>query len=254
MNNQKWQIIDKFLTNYKNNDYFIGAVLSGSYASGNENENSDIDIYVITNDSISYKERGMKLVDGQLVEYFINPISQIKKYLKEEQDNKYCLDIRMLSNCKIIIDKTGEVQELVNDAKNVLKKGPIELDEYTYKINCYMVWSRFDELEIKYKRHEDIEFNYNTFLSQVINSYLKNKRIFLFNQCKIEEIIKNEDFRKNYKIGKELDSEFQKLLLNCLNEKNYKKRFEYARKLYDYFKKEFNDFDINNFKLKTVIE
>ena len=254
MNNQKWQIVDKFLNKYKDEDYFIGAILSGSYAAGNGNENSDIDIYIIANDSINFRERGMKLIDGQLVEYFINPVRQIKKYLEEEQDNKDCLDIRLLSNCKIIIDKTGEVQDLVETAKRILNKGPKKLDEYTYAMNCYMVWSRFDELELKYKRKEDTDFNYSLFLEQVIYSYFQNKQIFLVNMCKIEFILKDEEFKKNYNVGKILDKKFLDLLSKSFNEKDYNKKFECASNLYYYFKNEFNDFDINNFNIRDSIE
>ena len=252
MDNQKWNTINKFINDFKDKDYYEGAVLSGSYASGNYNENSDIDIYIIAN-NINYKERGMKLIDGQLLEYFVNPINQIEKDLEEGQNNKNCLDIRMLSNCIILNDKNGKVNDIVVKAQKVLEKGPKKPDEHTYKINCYMVWSRFDELELKYKRKEDIDYNYNVFLSQVINSYLQNKQIFLVNLCKIENILKNEQFKKNYNIGKELDIEFQNLLLKCFNAKGYDEKFKCAKNLYSYFKKEFNNFDIYNFNLKEKI-
>ena len=248
MDQKKWQIVEKFLTKYKNKGYFIGAVLSGSYAAGNENENSDIDIYIIANDTIDWKEKGMKLIEGQLVEYFINPIGYIKKSLKEQQDNKGCLDIRMLSNCKIIMDSNGKIEELVTEAKRLLEKGPNAPDDCTYKKNCYMVWSRFDELDLKYKRNQDIDFNYCIFLQEVINSYFQNKRIYKVGLCKIDFILKDENFKKNYNIGKKIDQKFLDLLLKCLNEKDRDNKYKCAKQLYKYFKKEFSDFDINNYK------
>ena len=42
------KIIASFLQDYKNEDYFIGAILTGSYATGNNDINSDIDIFIIT--------------------------------------------------------------------------------------------------------------------------------------------------------------------------------------------------------------
>ena len=38
--------------------------------------------------------------------------------------------------------------------------------------------------------------------------------------------------------------EFVNKLLNCFNEKDYNKRYEYAKELYDYYMNENNDFDI----------
>ena len=253
MNNQKWQIVNNFLKKYESDKCFIGAVLAGSYASGNYNENSDIDLYIITTNDNKTIERGMKKIDNHFLEYFINPVDVINKNFQEGKHNKGCLDIRMLSNSKILIDKTGEVKRLVEEAKQILKNGPEKPDSYTYQINCYMVWSRFDELDIKYKNKEDLEFNYNVFLNQVIYSYFQNKQLFLINACKIESIIKDKQFRENYNIGKELEPEFCRLLLNCLEEKDYNNRYRCAKELYTFFKNEFKDFDINNFSYKTTI-
>ena len=37
----KWELaIEKFLDEYKNEDYFLGAILTGSYATGNNDQNS----------------------------------------------------------------------------------------------------------------------------------------------------------------------------------------------------------------------
>ena len=69
---EKWKFaIEKFLDDYKTEDYFVGAILTGSYATGNQSINSDIDIYIITKDDITWRERGNKLVNGYLIEYFI---------------------------------------------------------------------------------------------------------------------------------------------------------------------------------------
>lgn len=47
----KWELAaEKFIEQYKDEDYFLGAILTGSYATGNYDENSDIDIYIVTTD------------------------------------------------------------------------------------------------------------------------------------------------------------------------------------------------------------
>ena len=77
---EKWQLaIENFLNDYKNEDYFVGAILTGSYATGNQNINSDIDIYIITKNDTTWRERGNKLVDGYLIEYFINNVVIFKR-------------------------------------------------------------------------------------------------------------------------------------------------------------------------------
>ena len=55
---EQWQLaIEKFLYDYKNEDYFVGAILTGSYATGNQNINSDIDLFIVTKYDITYYYR-----------------------------------------------------------------------------------------------------------------------------------------------------------------------------------------------------
>ena len=63
----------------------------------------------------------------------------------------------------------------------------------------------------------------------------------------------NEEYRKRYNVNKLPDDEFVNKLLNCFNEKDYNKRYEYAKELYDYYIEQNNDFDINDFSLRSEI-
>lgn len=120
-------------------------------------------------------------------------------------------------------------------------------------MNCYTIWHSFYELTSKYKRKEDIDFTYNIYLENIIKSYLLNKQIPLLPIHKVEKILTNEEFRKRYNLRKLPDEEFVNKLLNCFNEKDYDKKYEYAKELYDYYMEQNNDFDINNFSLRSDI-
>ena len=61
------------------------------------------------------------------------------------------------------------------------------------------------------------------------------------------------EFRKKYNVRELPDEEFVNKLLNCFNEKDYNKRYEYAKELYDYYMEQNNDFDINSFSLRSDI-
>ena len=53
---EKWQLaLEKFLDEYKNEDYFVGALLTGSYATGNYDNNSDIDVYIVTTNETKWR-------------------------------------------------------------------------------------------------------------------------------------------------------------------------------------------------------
>ena len=96
---------------------FLGAILTGSYATGSNNDNSDIDVYIVTTDETQWRERGNKLVDGYLIEYFINPAHRILTYFEEETRMYAMSTIGMFVNGKILIDKNGIVEKISYIAK-----------------------------------------------------------------------------------------------------------------------------------------
>lgn len=252
----KWELaIEKFLNEYKNEDYFLGAILTGSYATGNSDENSDIDIYIITTDDTKWRERGNKNIDGYLIEYFINPKRKILSYFERELQDYHMSTTMIFVNSKILYDKDGSVQKLINIAKNNANLNNLyAINEYKYKMNCYGVWDGFDELEAKYKKCADIDFSYYIFLERVLECYFYNKQIPSIPLNKIEVILKNEEYRKKYNVKKLPNQEFIEKVIHCLDEKEYNKKFQNANELYLYFLNEFKDFDINNLVIRSSVE
>ena len=114
----------KFLENYKKKPYFEGALLCGSYATGNQNKFSDIDVHILISDKQNWRERGVVSEGGFLIEYFMNPP---KKILQEFQDDyldggNACAN--MFAYGKALLDKKGYVKKLQNEAIKILKKQP----------------------------------------------------------------------------------------------------------------------------------
>jgi predicted nucleotidyltransferase len=253
---EKWQLaIEKFLNEYKNEDYFLGAILTGSYATGNNDKNSDIDIYIVTKNDTEWRERGNKNIDGFLIEYFINPKKKILSYMEKELQDYHMSTTMIFVNAKILYDNDGSVQELINIAKNNANLSNLgNLDNFKYKMNCYSVWDGFDELESKYNKHQDIDFSYYIFLQRVIDAYFYNKQIPPIPLNKIEIILKDIEYREKYNVRKMPNKEFIIRIIKCLDEKDYDKKFEYAKDLYNYFLNQFNDFDINNLVVRSSAE
>lgn len=250
---EKWQLaLEKFLDEYKNKDYFVGALLTGSYATENYDKNSDIDIYIVTTNETKWRERGNKNIDGFIIEYFINPKQKVLSYFEKELKDYHMSTTMMFVNGKILYDKDGSVKELINIAKNNFNLS--DIDDFKYKLNCYIVWDGFDELESKYNKKEDIDFTYNIFLQRVIDAYFYNKQIPSIPLNKIEKVLKDEVYRNKYNIVKLPDQDFITKLNNCFNEKDYDKKYIFAKELYKYFLNEFKDFDINNFSLRSGAE
>ena len=245
--------VNKFLEQYKDEDYFLGAILTGSYATGNNSVNSDIDIFIVTKDSTTWRERGNKLVDGFMIEYFINPVKKVLDEFNNGFDDYNIATTLIFAGSKILYDKDGTIEKLVNIAKKDLNKELNPISEFKWKMNCYTIWHSFYELESKYIKCEDIDFTYNMFLNDIIKSYFLNNGIPILPVYKIEKILTNEEYRNKYNIKKLPDDVFIDKLLKCFSEKDYDKKFYCAKDIYNYYMKKNPNFDINNFKYRSNV-
>ena len=110
----KWEEkLNKFIDNFEYIDDVIGILVCGSYITGSPSKHSDLDVHLILDDKVDYRQRGNKIVDGLLIEYFANPKRQIRKYFKDDYNNIRPMSQTQFITGKIILDKTGDVKKLV---------------------------------------------------------------------------------------------------------------------------------------------
>ncbi|WP_245610422.1 nucleotidyltransferase domain-containing protein [Thermococcus celericrescens] len=71
--NNRQLALEIFLEEWREKDFVEAALLTGSYAISMETKYSDVDVYIILSDNVDWRERGNKIIDGILIEYFANP-------------------------------------------------------------------------------------------------------------------------------------------------------------------------------------
>jgi len=114
---QDWEkALDKFLLDWRDREDVTGTLVCGSYITGGPSRHSDIDLHIVTSDENDWRERGNKIIDGYLVEYFVNPSKQIKEYFREDHQNNKVMAATQFVTGKIILDKDGAVAELKEEA------------------------------------------------------------------------------------------------------------------------------------------
>ena len=108
-----WQdAMNEFIADYKENPDVEAILLVGSYAVGNNNNYSDIDIFIILNDQSKYRKRGNKLVGNYLIEYFVNRKQDVYKYLDDGVKNHKGSIKNMIQNEIALYDKNNIIKEL----------------------------------------------------------------------------------------------------------------------------------------------
>jgi len=104
---QKREIaLQKFLSKRENKKEVIGALVCGSYITGNPSKHSDIDLHIILKKDTKRRERGNEYVDGILIEYFANPVSSLTKYFESDYKANKKITIHMIASGKVLFDKT----------------------------------------------------------------------------------------------------------------------------------------------------
>lgn len=235
--------LEKFISEYRNKDYVIGAILCGSYVTGNNTKRSDVDICIITKE-ISYKQRGNVIVDGIMFEYFMNPLSEVYKYLENDFKNRRRLaDANMYVNGIVLFDKTGDIEKLRNDSKKYYDLDFDEPDKDTMMINNYACWDLMDEINDKIDNNEEYDLLYWMLLKELISNYYYKNKIATVPFTKIEKIYRDEEYRNRYHLKNMPPQDFINLVLNVFNNKSY----GCLKELYDYV---IGDFQINDFVLR----
>lgn len=242
---EKWErVLNEFLEEYKKNEEIIGAILGGSYATGNYTESSDIDISIITSND-NYKKRGNIIIDDIMVEFFINPISELKKYMEDDYNNRHRLSTsNLIGNGKIIFAKDDSIVELQKVALSYFDKDFPEPNEVSVKCKKYACWDAYDELKDKVKKNESYNLNYFVLLQELVDCYYYSNNIASVPISKLEQILRNKEYAKKYNLKNEPTDEFKDLVLACIDTISIDK----ISKLYKYV---INDWNITDFVLEN---
>ena len=253
---EKWKLaLKEFLKNYEEDDDIIGALLCGSYATGNQNEYSDINVYLISKDSCTYKERGNTESNSYLIEYFISPVWKIKEYMESEHQSGKQSTTNIFAFGKIIYDLDGSVKELQDKALEYLDMPLDNINRNKLDMNTYHLWDYLDELKVCLETNSP-QFNliYYNLLADIYDVYCEYESIPTIPKTKIYKILTDETYRSNYHIYKIPDKEFVKRYIKCFEIQKVDVMYKNIEDLISYYYKKQGGFNIRTFKLRSEIE
>ena len=252
----KWKLaLKEFLKDYEEDDDVIGALLCGSYASGNQNSNSDIDVHLILKDGVTYRERGNTESNSYLIEYFMNPVWKLKEEIKEESTSGELCTTTMFAYGKIIYDVEGKVQELQDLALECIDKSLPTITQDKLDMNNYHVWDSMDELKGALDSDsDDFELIYYNLLGKIYNIYVEYLSIPKLPLSKIYKVLTDEEYRKKYHIFKLPEKEFIKLYINCHDSASKNAMYNNINELVNYYYKKQGGFNIRTFKLRSEVK
>lgn len=122
MESKSSEKFNQLLERAKTDDNIIGLFLVGSRGKGFENEHSDYDVKIITNDEVveTYKKElvSLKSEDTDLA---VMSLSDLKSYA--EWNSPLAWDRYTFSHVKALIDKTDEIQKIIDQKGLIPEQG-----------------------------------------------------------------------------------------------------------------------------------
>ncbi len=251
----EWETrLNKFIENFEHKQDLIGVIVCGSYITGNPSNHSDLDVHLLLNDTCDYRERGNRVVDGLLIEYFANPPKQILSYFNQDLKDKSLMCQTQFATGKILKDLTGKVVELKNIGNNMIEEFYCNSKYEMSELTKYFLWDMLDDLQDAYDNSKaDFSFLYYNLLNRMIYSYMKSiNRPYNFKT--ILGNASSEIVRKKYML-KELPHDNIKILIEkCIIEKNIEQQMILYTDLTNEILSLYGGFNINEFTLNSAVE
>ena len=235
-------IIDKFVKEmeYETNPHFLGVYFYGSSLTGFANENSDIDLHVVFDDSDkTHIYRGVHYIEGKRIEYFEKCINDL--YLSVENDfkDRNIAWHSMLGNSMILYDKTGLLNELKVHTLDVYKDGLPKLDNQDIMEYISIIDNRIEKLRIACKNDDGNFYNlYHLTVEKIRRFYHSINGYPTINTSKIYKVYKNDEYRKTYYRGKFVSDEFKNMYFKLIEDRSddKSKLLNSIESFYDYVK------------------
>ena len=184
------KIIIKFINEmrYLESDHVLGCFLYGSFLTGYNNKNSDIDLHIIfDNSNTTHLIRGNHHIDGVKIEYFEKPTNDIYLSIENDYQNQNNALLSIIGTSKIIFDKHGQLQKLQQFALTKFSSSLPLLDHEDANEYVSILNNRMEELK-------SVILDNNTYFYHLYHLTIEKVQQ-LFNYSKRNVVLNEDSYR-----------------------------------------------------------
>ncbi|MCL2187536.1 MAG: hypothetical protein FWC16_10535 [Defluviitaleaceae bacterium] len=248
--------LQAFLATFAHAKDMAGVLVCGSYITGNPTAHSDLDVHILLDNAVTYRERGNKIVDGLLIEYFANPYKQILRYFKEDLQEKSLMCQTQFATGKILLDKTGEVQTLKDKAREMIAEFYASRcsDLQISALSKYFLWDMRDDLQDAYEnRRADFDFLYFTRLQSLLKIYMNGINLPYESKAILGNIV-DPNLREKYLLRELPDENTAQLIARALTAESKAEKLAVYEQLTAQILTQAGGFDIDGFALYSGVD
>jgi len=248
---KKWEkVAIDFINSCGFKDDIKAVFLTGSHVFGNADEFSDIDLYIILSDDVKWRERGNKQIDGMQVEYFANPMRQVKKYIDDSYPSIRLIEINMILGGAIIYNKNSTAERMMDYCRQkAMSQFPI-MSEFNVKTGLYNLWHNHDELHRAYaKQTPDFAMQFYIFVQNAFELYSRYICSPVPGYHKLHRWVTDDSYYKRYGLAVYNDPAFLEVIRAAFECSGNDAMFELSKDMYAYVAGKMGGVDIGNFVL-----
>ncbi|WP_409250941.1 nucleotidyltransferase domain-containing protein [Bacillus sp. SCS-153A] len=253
---ENWRkALKAFLEDWPYNSELAGVLVCGSYITGHPSNRSDIDVHMVLKEGEDWRERGNRVIDGYLIEYFCNPPIQIRTYFKEDYEERSTHAAVQFATGEIILDKEGTVSILKEEAYEWLQKPFEKTGETSLEFMKYAIWDSLDNLQdLHEKGGGGFTFVYHNSLKVLFEQYCQFLSVEQIPYYQIASYLSEESYLRKYLKEPFPDQEFLELYLDALKETEDEERILLYERLSRHVLSIMGGFSIDGWKIRSPIQ
>ena len=218
------KVLEKFVVHWKQQLNLRGILLTGSYAVGLQNENSDVDIRLILKYSVEKSFKGLETIDEYCFSYMGRSKAETMQKFNHQFFSNVKMEARIYAVGKIVHDPFGDIAEILKVA-HVYSDTPLikkEVSNEDLKLYMYSLSQKYQFIEKTTPEDAFYDYNYILYLKSTLAYYAEKLNIEMNygNDTKLFRFLIDEKYLSAYKYPEFQDKTFRNLWISALIKKD----------------------------------
>jgi hypothetical protein len=233
----------------------VGALVCGSFVTGAPGPRSDVDLHLVLAAGARWRERGNRVIDGIVVEYFANPPRQIRAYFRRDHEaNRRNTPTQFATGRVLFDDRRGTVRRLVAEARAWERRPMVAVTAAWRELSKYALYDRLDDLEDAALRGApDVPFLYHLLVAAAAECHARLAREPAAGPAKLYGMLTSARVRRKYRAAPPADARLARLLVAALRERDPARMPDRARALVGHLLERMGGFSLDGWRLRTKL-